>query len=445
MLAFNLADDKSASVFRAGVLKSMNDSGDPMNVSSAISLVRADGVPIYGQAVFQETRLAENNRPSAFVPRTLILDCGSLGWLVFILGVSDQSGARFYLKTITDPSDGSFLNFSPVLVSNRRAASYINANFFSGSPWPQRVVMAGHSVGGAVAYWLQAFPLERNGSNSRVTVTTFGSPRVARQNNQPTYVTSDSCHWMNSDDAVPHIPPALTDWQRWWAGFSTTQHENMSNWLRPARSADIDLSGEDSWRQLPSQTGDPVDAVRRWVSLGEQGVQTTHSLDAYIARLTLAGGRVSQADSPYIPGSRDTTSSGGGGSSEPSGTPTPAVADPLLTASEIRTIGASETQTIINNGNTQNSTPVVIPTLQWFNVYRSGRTYFVTLGLITVAAAPHKRGAHQLARLGNAFLRSLQNRAGVSTDDLLAAFTVYLEQASDPTAGFQPVMADSVN
>ena len=74
-----------------------------------------------------------------------------------------------------------------------------------------------------------------------------------------------------------------------------------------------------------------------------------------------------------------------------------------------------------------------------------GRIWFVTLGETTIAAAPHKRGARQLARFGNAFLRSLQSRAGVSTDDLVAAFQDYLAQAGTPANGFAPVLADELN
>jgi hypothetical protein len=88
----------------------------------------------------------------------------------------------------------------------------------------------------------------------------------------------------------------------------------------------------------------------------------------------------------------------------------------------------------------QNERPVLIPAARLFHaVWRSG-TWFVEYGSQVIAACGTRRAARRLARRANELLADMQARAAVDPQAFLQSLSSYLDIATDPAGGFQPVM-----
>jgi hypothetical protein len=290
-----------------------------------------------------------------------------------------------------------------------------------------RMIFSGHSAGGPIAAYGYVYNLGqyRQALYPSYLVTigapSWGTPSIYQQ--LLPYATSA---WFLSNDPVPIVPPPLTFAQRWWAGLTYGQANRLSRFSYWPGGVQIDLSNVVTTQVSPTQIGpDPVGSVQSWLSLTASGVQTSHSIATYIARMTAA-----------LP-------------PPPALIPTPLPPLPVPPAQQVTTAQITATvnaavQTSFQRSDLQNADPVIIPLPELFAVTRVGRVYYVTFGGQVVATGPHRRGAHQLAREGNAFLRSMQSRAGVDTAEMAGQFSAYLDAATDPTQGFQPVMIDGL-
>ncbi|KAJ1984774.1 hypothetical protein H4R34_000462 [Dimargaris verticillata] len=93
-----------------------------------------------------------------------------------------------------------------------------------------RLIIIGHSLGGALASLAAVDFLQRNSTLADITsVVTFGKPRVGNKHYVKHYnsLNLDSTRVVNKHDVVPHVPPRLF-------GF---HHEGEEMWILPNSTA----------------------------------------------------------------------------------------------------------------------------------------------------------------------------------------------------------------
>jgi hypothetical protein len=443
MLFRNPSGSLNGGVARLSALLAMQNLEDPL--PTITNQLIADGFNVLSSVLNIKALVTAPDGRIVFRPAWAYFTTSSGEMFIFIAGAEARNDAQVVWDGVTGATPVTSLTGSSVVSDGMVAAQAIFDGFAAGVPIPVNTYIATYSAGGPVGYFLASILRNTTTIARQIVLATFASPKPNRPSQGPLYHAQDETHWTLSDDPVPFIPPTITSFQRILAGYSVVQGNNMQGWVRFPNHVEIRLNGQLHFCDDPTQVGvDVVTAIRTWIANADAGLATSHSVETYISRFTAAGATVPASDAPYMP---DTTSGGtSGGSDEfPSGSHGAPLVDQLLTSSAIRTLEAENAQTIFSSGAVQSGEPVIIPPLQWFRTYRAGHVWFVMLGEVTIAAAPHKRGAHQLARLGNAFLRSLQSRAGVSSDDLAAAFGEYLVTASTPGSGFQPLLPTALN
>jgi len=338
---------------------------------------------------------------------------------IFVGGAEDSFAAQTIWDGYVDGTFASAVNVTNPVYTNMlddllRSGSYAYALLAA------RIILVGHSAGGAM---LLNF-LEQLGSDyfhPFTDIVTFGSPKPFGRNRAGLYTTGGVTRFMNIDDAVPYIPPQVTLYERLVSlGVSTWQGARIAAFVQPRGGLQIDLAGRITERVYPNEGSlTRVQHIQRWLSDARLGVENGHSLDVYAARIAAAIAlqptgvpatmRGSPADTTLAPTRPDV-------------------------GRQIATIQTSFNSTYPSSG----VESVVIPPVQQFRAVRSGMVWYVYFGKRIIATAGHKRGARQLARMGNAFLRSLQQRSIVNADTLARQWEEYLAAASDPTSGFEP-------
>lgn len=287
------------------------------------------------------------------------------------------------------------------------------------------VYMAGWSAGGATA-WHLAKLLRDNNKALHIGITAFGSPMSFATGSHALKVTdagtTDTIHYMNSDDPVPFIPPSPGVWARISAGLTIFQAERLAGWQGYPNGVNIRQTLVLQAGSLPlDNTAPALSAIGTWLNQQSAGITNPHSLEVYYARLLAT--IPSPAALPQI-------------------VPVHNAQPPIVpvTPQQIRQIDRANVQTAFEDSTRQNANQAIIPEDRLFQAFRVGKIWSVWFGGVQIAIAPRKRRARALANLGNAFLRKLQNEAVVNADDLVSQFLLYMSQATDPNSGFVPTM-----
>lgn len=284
-------------------------------------------------------------------------------------------------------------------------------------------VFIGYSAGGAIAYHSRKKFFDATGSPSSAVCTLFGAPKARARDVTPLGNQSTLVCWNNVDDAVVNVPPQLSQWERFVAGFSVFQLTRLNNyfWYQEYRAigltGTVETSGGNFFQGVPDSV-----SVGAWLNQAVNGIENPHSIHVYVARLTLAAALYTPQNQPM--------DGIGGGEDEP----------PELTPGVGRSAQAVSVQTIFADASRQNQQPAVIPVAQQFNWRRSGRIYYVTFGGTDIAIAPKKKRAKALARVGNDWLRRLQTEAVVAPEAIVQQFETYVNAATDPAGGFTPLL-----
>lgn len=339
--------------------------------------------------------------------------------LIFIGGVVSAAAAQKVWAGYMGPVLGQ-----AVLGVNQLFTDIVNRSFldcgYSSTAVSSDVVLCGYSAGGAIAKIIPSlwggpgiYPFWR--------VCTFGSPKPGGLASGSGVALTEITRWMVSNDTVPNIPPSMTAWQRFWTiGASIWQRDNLLAFLQPAGGTNIAFDGTLTIRATPADADlDQVRGMTTWLYTAAAGQENPHSLTSYVGRIAAAialGGPRTAVDNR-------------GSAPEVADVPARGEQSRILNQQQI-TFNAAHAGTSVGS--------VVIPPALLFGVKRAGRTWLVTFGQRIIASAPHKRGARQLARIGNAFIRSLQARSAVYTIDFAEEFTSYLEAAGDPASGVVP-------
>jgi len=340
---------------------------------------------------------------------------------VFIDGVQTQrQGQAIWDGYIGPTFPNNALLTNPWFVS---AAATIAAKF-QPLVWNE-LIISGWSAGGAIAWHLAKVARELYGAQT-IRVIAFGAPQamgtgpssLTPQNAQ----SPDNCHWMNSDDPVPFIPPNPGNWQRIMAGLSVVQGSRLATFRGYPNGVNIrqTLTVQEGGMPLDN-TAPALSAIGAWLESQAAGTTNPHSLVVYKARLQAIF--PTPVTAPVLAPVH---------SPQPPPQPVPQAA--------IRQAIAANVQLAFTDGARQNAQQAIISDDRLFVRVKVGKMWIVTFGGVQIAIAPRKKRAAALANLGNAFLRKLQNEAVVNADDLGQQFLNYLLAAQDPGSGIVPTM-----
>ncbi len=333
-------------------------------------------------------------------------------------GTQNYSQAATLARAYVDPE------FSPAYpgVSGGiaiQAGRVLNSTPTFPDPPDQRTVLAGHSQGGTVALAGLVYPLLRNRTRN-ISVATFGAPRTGGIDFIRAVTGIAIVRWMCDNDPVPLLPPSFAAAPSMFLAGNVNISAIYEYYRHTTGGVVLAPNGQPSGADLPpyGRIGAAVD-LASFLLTEDEGVRTAHSITAYIERLALlaavqnVGPRVQVDPAPVEPArttARRTTN--------------------VQTASVIQQIQqAGHEQQVVN---------IVVPPYRAFRTVKFEGMWFVTFGGALVAAAPTKKRAGGLARVGNDFLRRLQRQAAVDTDSLKSLFPQYLDAASDPTGEFKP-------
>lgn len=286
-----------------------------------------------------------------------------------------------------------------------------------------RWFICGYSSGGAVAVYVARVLVSLGIPAENISIIAFGSPKAVRNWSNVPVAPNKVCHWMNSDDAVPLIPPPISTFQRVMGGLSVADGQAIDGYQGFPGGVSLQITGEMVASVLPVGNPTPaVQAIGEWLANQEVGRVNPHFLSIYEARLRLA--------ISLLPA----------GSTQNAPTAPPPTPEPPIRVRGIQAAQVVADQAAAEQGAQQGAQPVTIPEPEVFVARKQGRIWYVQFGGVTIAMAPHRRGARALARQGNQWLRTLQNKALVAAGPLAQQFAEYLAAASDPTSGFTPVM-----
>lgn len=253
---------------------------------------------------------------------------------------------------------------------------------------PLRVYLVGHSFGGAVACAAGVWMMQNN-VNSRLTLITYGSPRVgifagaqAVSNCQPT-------RWMLTDDPIPFCPPWRQESESLAAVLTNPLAQGMSEQCQSSGGWGLGVDGTISQNETRTRR-----VPRIWLSIGsylsgsDSFFAPNHAIGVYNSSFAaaVAKAQVIPPNPPWFP-------------------PEP---PPRQTPAEIRrTVHIGEAQIEADaqdpNGVTRNYAPppVLDPSGPYYRAARDGNVWVVKLGTNIVAAATGKRSAKVLARRWN--------------------------------------------
>lgn len=288
-----------------------------------------------------------------------------------------------------------------------------------------KILFAGHSLGGAMALAAHAFIKAANFTGRRKAIT-FGSPRTGDDNFLTLMEGEEVTRWMNDDDPVPLIPPLLTQVPTLALAYPFQAFVNWSFQRHAQGGLEIKADSTMTERLLPSAAViNPGTSLAAWLIELATDAIGSHSVATYHARLKgiPEGLPVRQRRRPdELP-------------PEP-----PRQQEPHVVREEVRLA----VDRIIRRGNAQNQGPIILPPRQIFrNVSRDGKWYCV-FGDIVISYGPTRRKSGLLAQRGNAFLRKLQRQSVVDPTALVHAWVSYLIAAQDPASGIRPVLSIGV-
>jgi hypothetical protein len=438
-------NDLNAGYFRAVVLRELGAVNDKNPLDY---LMEQDGIVV----VKSELIPHEEVQPGGLArlrPRMYFCQDESTNVYIFIGGCESAGDGQYVWNQTINTSANEFgLNGGPFpsgaayygaasAVRNYIAARYGNYGIMR---------ICGYSAGGAIAQWAarqNGFYRQANDSR-KWQVISFGSPKCVAPNYQPSGFHMpegyDEWRWMVSDDPVPVFFPPLSTGQRMLAGLSVFQGRLGADYRQIGEGTCLMRNGTVSASWTPNELSpDPVNDLRNWIAQADQGTVTTHAIATYAARFRGCGaslqGNFGNDTTPGVvpvPGSH----------SEP-GQSQPRSAEPSLR--DVARAMDTVSTTIYARHATIAGEPVQIPQSELLHAVREGRVWYVVWKEQKVVCGPKKKSARQVARFGNALLRSLQNKGGMDRANFLAILENYLIDAVEGGPGFEPAMLDGIS
>lgn len=324
--------------------------------------------------------------------------------------MSGYSGSL--LSALVDPVNDYFTERGNAIMADCAANNFLT---------DVTTVLAGHSLGGAIAEYILGTRPDRGLAQGSHLIT-FGAPRYGNEQQARINDVDYRARYMNSDDPVPLLPPSLADTLGIALAFSVRELIRFGGFVHSSGGVQLTPSAVLSQATLPSDAAmNGTASIVGWYLALDGSSSSAHHITAYAARLALY---ISQH--PPI-----TPAPVAGGSQERLGTDN----------RRHFTQAQQRMATAVNQLEArQNAVPVAIPQVQLFTTRRVGRTFLVEFGDTTIAISGTRRAAHHLARAGNDFIRTMQHQPLVEPDALVSQLTDYLALAADPDSGFRPTL-----
>lgn len=315
-----------------------------------------------------------------------------------------------------EPGNFAFHDMAAIVVDEIKQRGIV------GSP---RLEIGGYSFGGAVAFYLPPRFADAGIQYQRLAIDTFGSPRPFQSSvRNPPGQTFAATRWMSDRDPIPLIPPHFTEAPQFSIIVGAIAMERFGRFHQPAGGVNIDAGGVLTVSSLPRSAEVNVNiALGDWYLQWDQGGQLPHSLATYIARLDLSINSV-------------------GG---PSNVPVSKVENPApVPSADVNEASRELTANILTKEHEQRRAGTFIPVPNRFRAFRVGKLWFVQFNGPVIAIPGSKRAAKALARIGNAFLNSLQDKAVVDPVSLLQAWSDYISDAQIPESTFMPKLSTEI-
>jgi hypothetical protein len=281
--------------------------------------------------------------------------------------------------------------------------------------------MGGWSAGGAILCNLPGLLGRTNIAAARKTLDTFGAPRAGITSTMTKLSTyCRTSRWMNADDPIPLFPFRVTDVPQLPVLIGVPYTLAWSHFVHPAGGRSLDVNGRVDAMELPELAQlSPMTSFSNWYHAWDTGNGLEHGITTYITRLERSESYYTHSGAP-----REGRVEAGGNHNVRE-----------LTQQEIK-IGRE----VSALATSQNAGTTIVPPASRFKAVRISRLWYVTFGATLVAMPGTKKSAKSLARHGNEFIDSMQNKAVVFDAAMREAFDAHLTAAVTPNLGFRPVM-----
>lgn len=311
-----------------------------------------------------------------------------------------------------DPQN-DYLNAAADIVANELIATGFSTTvqFFFG----------GWSLGGAIAHLVPMRLQVPGWRASDFHVASFGAPRSAGRSQTSaiqTFATNE--RWMTANDPIPLVPPRPLDFPGLPLIVGAGAAITFAAFTHCGGGRSMEINGEITPSILPTFAANNfLASLATWYLQWDQGQDPQHSIAQYITRLERSEAFYTHTQGRAI-----------NRAEAPANAP----------VHQVQRHEAVVAQAIINLERQQGMDPVDIAPQRRFIARRVGRVWMVFLGDSLISMPGSRRAARSLARHGNEFVLSLQNKAFVNPQGIIGGFQDYLALAATPDAGFRPVL-----
>lgn len=299
------------------------------------------------------------------------------------------------------------------------AARIYQAGVATGLSPSSRIIMSGHSLGGAIVVAFHGL-MCRNLFGSNRTTVTFGSPRTGQNQLVSLLAGEDITRLMNTQDAVALIPPQANQ-----APLCQllVPGEQLVQWNRYEHVQGGQVQLTDGTRIATALPGEalltPQLSLANWLASLPAALTTIHSISSYKALIELYGVNVGPSAPPAPP------------------SPTRETHQPV-TRQQIEQTRATTAANYEQIAQEKARVVVQIPDAYKFKAVRAGKIWSVEWMGRSVALGPQRGKCKELARRGNNFLSQMLRESDVGEDSMIDALLTWFVAAQDASSGIRP-------
>jgi len=340
--------------------------------------------------------------------------------IVLIDGVTGLQQATHYTNALDVETNYNRFSGANEGLLSRSLTSY-DRLWAIGDPRIVPTIVAGHSMGGAVAIAL-TYRLQALVANSMMRTITFGAPRSGVAEFANTLRSAFIQRWNTVGDPVPNVPPRQSQAPLLYAFFSRAGRSNSNRFEHASGGTTIADDGTLTAEDVPTGiTEVPEINLGTWLLQIALQTQNAHSMSFYSSYLLRrkdseaaneqAGNHTTTAESHVPPSPRSQEQM-----------VIQAISDFTLSIKD-RDIAGER-----------------IPEDLAFRAKKVGAVWVCQLRGETISLGPTRRRARSMAAKGNRFLEKLQIQGQVDPSSLIASMSLYLDDAADPLSAFRPTM-----
>lgn len=341
--------------------------------------------------------------------------------MILFGGCSNAAHGTQYVDAISPPINYSRFNGCNPWLATVATGMFESAKANRILP-TSRIIVAGHSMGGATAVALARVLLDSY-PNFAISVITFGSPRTGPDTFANSVSSLDICRWMNAEDPVPVVPPRPPQAPLAHAVLPPAAATNWNRYVHTQGGLLLEEGGGALQRDIPEiPTTSCQTSLALWLYSCWAGQESLHSMPTYLNRIGQRKARFPVATATPRP----TTHSEQGSDNNSQSDARHAIKE---IENRLREAATAQDRSLLS-----------IPSEWQFKVEKIGGVWCLVWQDAVVSIGPQRKKVRDQARAANTFLRRLQRSGAVGTDVVPIDFKSYLEAATDQNGGFLPVM-----